>query len=44
MVKFRLALALAITTIAAATGWIESSVAQSNPNLDCSYYRGESTC
>jgi hypothetical protein len=42
--RITLALTLTIAAIVAATGSIESSFAQSNPNLDCSPYRGTSTC
>jgi hypothetical protein len=41
--KIALALACA-TALALLSASVESSLVQSNPNLDCSPYRGESTC
>jgi hypothetical protein len=44
LTKMTLALALAIAAITAVPAFVGSSYAQSNPNLDCSPYRGESMC
>jgi hypothetical protein len=44
LTKITLALALAIAAITAAPAPVGSSYAQSNPNLDCSPYRGASMC
>ena len=44
LTKITLALALAIAAFASVPACSGSSYAQSNPNLDCSPYRGESTC
>jgi hypothetical protein len=42
--KITLALALAVAAITAVPASVGSSLGQSNPNLDCSPYRGASMC
>jgi hypothetical protein len=42
--KITLALALAIAAMLAAAASVGSSLAQSNPNLDCSRFYGGNTC
>ena len=44
LTKITLALALAIAAITAVPASVGSSFAQSNPNLDCTPYRGASMC
>ncbi|MEA3072642.1 MAG: hypothetical protein QOD29_4088 [Alphaproteobacteria bacterium] len=44
LTKVTLALALAVAAISALPASVGSSLAQSNPNLDCSPYRGASMC